>query len=93
VRQLASSAGAVAAAIPHVLGGSRSEGGGIMVTDPFNDNAGRASGQKNTDHALGTPSATLLVPTLTVPSWSKTVYDGAGRCHDRRPRFGPGVFL
>jgi YD repeat-containing protein len=56
-----------------------SEGGGIMLTDTFYDNAGRAARGNDLYFATGTPSATLLIPTLSTPSSSRTVYDGAGR--------------
>ncbi len=55
-----------------------SEGGGRMLTDTFYDNAGRVSGTNNTYFATGDPSATLLIPNLSLPSSTRTSYDGVG---------------
>jgi RHS repeat-associated protein len=55
------------------------EGGGRVITDTFYDSAGQAVATNRPDYADGNPSGTLFVPTLSIPSSTQTVYDGAGR--------------
>ncbi len=56
------------------------EGGGRDLTDTFYDAAGNAYLTSSDYYATGTPDpTTLFVPSLTVPSQTKVLYDGAGR--------------
>jgi RHS repeat-associated protein len=55
------------------------EGGGIDVTDTIYDGAGKPSQTAGPYYATGDVSGALFVPFLTVPSQTKTLYDGAGR--------------
>ena len=58
---------------------SPAEGGGAVVTDNSYDAAGRVAGTNNAYWITAGPSATLRIPTVTVPSSTRTLFDGAGR--------------
>jgi RHS repeat-associated protein len=68
------------------------EGGGRDISDTFYDAAGRVY-DANTDwYDTGTPAGTIFDATLTVPSETKTGYDGAGRT-STITLYGDGVQL
>ncbi|HEU4426089.1 MAG TPA: RHS repeat-associated core domain-containing protein [Pilimelia sp.] len=57
-------------------------GGGRVVTDTFYDTAGRPYQGYGPYYALGAASGTLFLPATghdDIPSWTRTVFDGAGR--------------
>lgn len=58
---------------------SPAEGGGIDLTDTFYDSNGQPYLSSAPYYATGTPSTSLLIPTLSIPSKTETDYDGAGR--------------
>ncbi len=58
---------------------SPAEGGGIDIVDTSTDANGQTTLVSAPYYATGTASATLLIPSLTLPSETQSVYDGAGR--------------
>ena len=54
-------------------------GGGIIATDTHYNSAGDVARNVNEYYMLGTPSGTLLVPSVAVPSTTTYGYDAAGR--------------
>jgi len=53
--------------------------GGVIAADVFYDTTGQVSRTNNEYLMTGSPSGTLLVPTVAVPSSSTRTYDAAGR--------------
>jgi RHS repeat-associated protein len=58
---------------------AEAESGGIDVVDTAYDATGQPAVTSAPYYALGDPSSTLLIPTLSLPSQTQTAYDGAGR--------------
>ena len=54
-----------------------------MLSDTFYDTTGRTVKTFANYYATGAPSVDLVTPTdiTTVPSQTRTIYDGAGRSH------------